>query len=241
MAVTDKKGFEIVEGIVAFSLLPEEDKVALVEAAKLRKVPRNDALFQQGQEAEGLFVVRSGEIKVTRVAGDGREQIFYIARPGRPIVEGVRFDAGAYPASAVALRPTTAWLVANPVLQKLGTQRPAIFTALVDLRAKRADRNMVLITDLSLRTVPARLASFICTLMAVESSHGGDPTAFARELTTETVAGRLGTVREEVSRALALLEREGALRVSPQRIEIIDSDRLKSIAYGNDKRPRAES
>ena len=56
-----------------------------------------------------------------------------------------------------------------------------------------------------------------------------------RDLTTETVAGRLGTVREEISRGLAYLEREGALKVSPDLIQILDLDRLETIAYGRRK------
>lgn len=56
-----------------------------------------------------------------------------------------------------------------------------------------------------------------------------------RDLTTETVAGRLGTVREEISRGLALLEREGALKVTPDMIEVLDLARLEAIAYGRKK------
>ena len=64
---------------------------------------------------------------------------------------------------------------------------------------------------------------------------GEDPAHLVRDLTTETVAGRLGTVREEISRGLAYLEREGALKVTPDLIEILDLARLESIAYGRRK------
>jgi DNA-binding transcriptional regulator LsrR (DeoR family) len=57
-----------------------------------------------------------------------------------------------------------------------------------------------------------------------------------RDLTTETVAGRLGTVREEISRGLALLEREGALKVTPDLIEILDVPKLEAIAFGRAKK-----
>ncbi|MEM6962551.1 MAG: helix-turn-helix domain-containing protein, partial [Myxococcota bacterium] len=56
-----------------------------------------------------------------------------------------------------------------------------------------------------------------------------------RDLTTETVAGRLGTVREEISRGLAYLERQGALKVSPDLIEVHDVSRLEAIAFGPKK------
>ena len=157
----------------------------------------------------------------------------YLARPGRPVTEGVRFDGGAYSATAIAMRQATALLIPNRSLLEIGEQRPKVMRAMVDLRARRVDRLLALISDLSLRTVPARLASFLCTLVAQRTARGEDPRTLVRDLTTETVAGRLGTVREEISRGLALLEREGAVRVSPDVILIEDLARLEAIAYGS--------
>jgi CRP-like cAMP-binding protein len=223
---------ELLERVIVIRDLPAEQLTLLAAEATLRKTSRGEMLFREGDVAEGFFVLRSGEVKVTKFSRDGREQIFYIARAERPIVEGVRFDGGKYSASAVALRPTSALVVANDSLARLGGTHPRILQAMVDLRARRADRNMALITDLSLRTVPARLASFICTLVALQDPSEDGQVRLVRELTTETVAGRLGTVREEISRGLALLEREGALRATPQVIEVLDVRKLEEIAYG---------
>lgn len=226
---------ETIRSVPSLSALNRSFCEALAKNAVLRKVTRGENLFCEGKPAEGLFLICSGEVKITRHAHDGREQIFYIARANRPVVEGLRFDEGAYGASAVALRPSTAWLLLNKDIAKQGEQSPALLLAMIDLRAKRADRNVALISDLSLRTVPTRLASFICTQVAMREAQGLDPNSFVRVLTTETVAGRLGTVREEVSRGLAYLEREGALKVSPQVIHITDRQRLETLAYGENK------
>jgi CRP/FNR family transcriptional regulator len=147
----------------------------------------------------------------------------------------VRFDGRGYPASAIAMRSASAVLVSNETLAQLGEKRPVLLKTLLDLRARRADRNLALVSDLSLRTVPARLASFISTLVARRTARGEDARNLVRDLTTETVAGRLGTVREEISRGLAYLEREGALKVSPDLIEVVDVERLEEIAFGSKK------
>jgi len=230
--MAEQTEFELFRTVPQFGALAPEVLQALASRLTLCKVRRSGNLFTEGELAAGLFVVRTGELKVTKQAHDGREQIFYIARPGKPIVDGIRFDGGVYPASAVALRPSTIWLLSNEVLEAEGTRHPKLFQAVIDLRAKRADRNLSLISEVSLRTVPARLAAFIRTQVALREAQGLDPKSFARVLTTETVAGRLGTVREEVSRGLAMLERVGALRVSPQLIEVLDIDRLEELAYG---------
>lgn len=233
MAIAPRNPDELLRDVPVLSDLPAADLSALAELAEVRKAARASPLFQEGQPAEGLFVMRTGEVKLVKSGKDGREQILYLARPGRPITEGIRFDGGAYPASAVAMRSASALLITNEALASLGERKPLVMRALVDLRARRVDRLLALVSDLSLRTVPARLASFLCTLLAQRSAHGDDSKTLVRDLTTETVAGRLGTVREEISRGLALLEREGALKVSPDVIIIEDVARLEAIAYGS--------
>ena len=235
MAIAPRSADELLRDVPVLGQLAASDLHSLAEAAEVRKVARAAPLFSEGQVAEGFFVVRTGEIKLTKSGRDGREQIIYLARPGRPITEGVRFDGGTYPASAVAMRAGSALLISNETISALGEKRPAILRMMIDLRARRTDRSLRLVSDLSLRTVPARLASFLCTLAAARDLRGEDARHLVRDLTTETVAGRLGTVREEISRGLALLEREGALKVSPDMIEVLDIARLEAIAYGRKK------
>ena len=232
MAISPRSPDDLLKDVRVLKGLPASDLKLLADAAEVRKAARGAPLFSEGQPAEGLFIVRTGEIKLTKSGKDGREQILYLARPGRPIVEGVRFDGGTYPASAVAMRAASALLVPNEVLASISDKRPQVLRAILDLKAHRADRLLALIGDLSLRTVPARLASFLCALVAAREVRGEDATNLVRDLTTETVAGRLGTVREEISRGLAHLEREGALKVSPDLIEVVDIERLEAIAYG---------
>lgn len=232
MAIVPRSADELLRDVRVLQELPPADLKQLADSAEIRKVARGAPLFSEGQPGEGLYIVRTGEVKLTKSGKDGREQILYLARPGKAIVEGVRFDGGNYPASAIAMRAASALLISNETIAQVGERRPLVLRSIVDLRARRADRNLQLVSDLSLRTVPARLASFLCTLVATRESRGQDSKQLVRDLTTETVAGRLGTVREEISRGLAYLEREGALKVSPDLIEIRDLSRLEAIAYG---------
>ena len=235
MAITPRTADELLRDVPVIKDLPAHDLHALAEGAEVRKAAKGAPLFSEGQAAEGLFIVRTGEVKLTKSGRDGREQIIYLARPGRPITEGLRFDEGNYPATAIAMRAASALLIPNEHLLAMGERRPMILRVLIDLMAKRTQKTLRLVSDLSLRTVPSRLASFLVTLVAARESRGEDSRNLVRDLTTETVAGRLGTVREEISRGLALLERAGALKVTPDLIEVVDLSRLEQIAYGRKK------
>ena len=235
MAISPRTAEELLRDVSVLKDLPPPELKALADCAEVRKAARAAPVFSEGQPGEGLFVVRTGEVKITKSGRDGREQILYLARPGKAIVEGLRFDRGTYPASGIAMRAASVILIPNKAIADLGDRSPVVLQAALNLRARRADRNLALVSDLSLRTVPARLASFLCTLVAIRESKNQDSRNLVRDLTTETVAGRLGTVREEISRGLAYLERQGALSVSPDLIEVVDRDRLEQIAYGPKK------
>ena len=122
MAIAPRSAEELFRDVPKLNELPPADLKAIADAAEVRKAPKGAPLFSEGQEAEGLFVVRTGEVKLTKSGRDGREQILYLARPGKPIVEGIRFDSGNYPASAIAMRAASAVLVTNEFLGQLGAE-----------------------------------------------------------------------------------------------------------------------
>lgn len=232
MAISPRTGEDLIKDVVFFNALTKEELGFLSDHAEIRKVAKGAALFSEKQKSEGLFIVRTGEIKVLKSGKEGREQIIYLARPGRLIVEGIRFDGGDYGATAHAMRQATVLLLSNTSLETVGDKRPQLYKALVNLRAQRADKHLRLVSDLSLRTVPERLASFLLSLVESRRGRGEDMVHLMRDLTTETVAGRLGTVREEISRGLAYLEREGAIVSSPEMIEVVDMPQLTAVAQG---------
>ena len=74
-----------------------------------------------------------------------------------------------------------------------------------------------------------RLAAFLDSLAVRDGAVAGESHVLSRSLTMETVAARLGTVREELSRTLGALERDGALELRRGTITILDLDELASI------------
>ena len=116
MAIAPRTADELLRDVEAFQGLSPNDLRQLAAASDVRKAARGAPIFREGQPAEGLHVIRTGEVKLTKSGKDGREQILYLARPGRTIMEGVRFDAGVYPASAIAMRQASTVVIPNEAL-----------------------------------------------------------------------------------------------------------------------------
>ena len=64
MAIAPRSPEELLRDVPVLTDLAAEELGVLAAATEVRKVARAEALFQEGQPAEGLFVVRTGEVKL---------------------------------------------------------------------------------------------------------------------------------------------------------------------------------
>ena len=211
--------------------VPEQTLLEFCRHAEIIEVKRKRSVFRRGEPGPGLFVVKSGEFKLSLISPEGREQILYLAEPGKLIGEGFMPDDMQCAASAFAMVDSEAWrFPSDKVINFIGRSVPLAF-ALMRQMAFRANRLIDLVLDLSLRSVERRLASFLLTLALRAGAEQGKPCVIPRQLDMNTVAARLGTVREEISRALNRMSREGILSLSRQEIVVLDLASLERVTY----------
>lgn len=211
--------------------VPDETLRALCKTADLMEVKRKRSIFRRGEPGPGLFLVKTGELKLSLISSEGREQILYLAEPGKVIGEGFLPKDVQCAASAFAMIDSEVWCFETDAVIRLAAANESLAFALMRQMAFRANRLIDLVLDLSLRSVQRRLASFLYTLAIRNGAAAGKPTVIPRQLDMNTVAARLGTVREEISRALNRMQREGILSLSRQEIVILDLAALEQATY----------
>ena len=145
-----------------------------------------------------------------------------IATAGTTIAEAPLDEPdGRYFVTATALDDTIAWSFPRRDLDALLASNGPFAGAFLVLVAKRVRALVELVEGIVLRGVPERR----------EGASQGEPFAITRSLAVETVAGRLGTVREEVQRALRLLADEKIIALSRREIVILDLERLERASW----------
>ena len=203
----------------------------LCDIAETIEVKRKRSIFRRGEPGPGLFLVKTGEFKLSLISSEGREQILYLAEPGKLIGEGFLPRDVQCAASGFAMTDSEVWRFDTDGVVKLISQNETLAFALMRQMAFRANRLIDLVLDLSLRSVERRLASFLFTLAVRNGAEQGKPTVIPRQLDMNTVAARLGTVREEISRALNRMQRNGILSLSRQEIVVMDLAALERVTY----------
>jgi CRP/FNR family transcriptional regulator len=211
--------------------VPDEYIGSMCEISELLEVKRKRSIFRRGEPGPGLFLVKTGEFKLSLISSEGREQILYLAEPGKLIGEGFLPRDVQCAASAFAMLDSEVWRFDSDGVVKLIGKNEDLAFALMRQMAFRANRLIDLVLDLSLRSVERRLASFLFTLAVRNGAEQGKPTVIPRQLDMNTVAARLGTVREEISRALNRMQRNGILSLSRQEIVVLDLGALERVTY----------
>ena len=200
---------------------------SLASQVRERKLEAGELILMEGDRCEGLYVVISGRVKVFKLSAEGKEQVLRILGPGRTFNDVPVFDGGPNPGSAAAMEAATVSLIPKAQILRLVEQQPKVAKAVIRLLASRLRALTLMIEDLSLRSVTARVAKLLLDCMRghetlVESGAG----ACAR-LTQHQIAAMTGSVREVVQRALKTLEKDNAIRLERARVVVLDAKALE--------------
>ena len=200
-------------------MLDENQLAQLSHALVERSLDKDKVIFMEGEPCQGLYLVRQGNVKIYKLSAEGREQILSNVRRGGSFNEVAVFDGGPNPANAIAMEPTTVWVLSRQAMVETIQNYPQVALAVMQNLGIRLRHLVNLVEDLSLRQVSARLAKLL-----LETATGEEP-----PMTQQEMASHLGTVREMIGRSLKQLETRGVIRVERGHIVILDRKGLERM------------
>jgi len=208
-----------------FATLTPEERQQIAALAVDKQFQAGDVLFYEGTPCDGLYVIGSGTVKISKTSSSGREIMLAVESAPSSVAEVPLFDNGTNPATVTALRDTVAFLVHIEDFRRFCRQHPEVPMKVLAVVGRRLRQLIGLIEAVTFGSVRQRLAGTL--LQAAEESAPGE---LRIPLTHEELALRLGTVREVVSRNLARFQAEGMVRIVKRQIEIVDPAALRSEA-----------
>jgi CRP-like cAMP-binding protein len=190
-----------------------------VELARTVECERNVVIFEEGDEADELFVVRSGLIAIGTRSVDGRESLVALMETGDVLGEMPLFDSGKRSATARALERSVVIGIPYDAVRDALNDQPALLWNVVGLLAERLRTTDSALADAVLLDVTGRTAKRLLEL-------AGDQDEFQLPITQEELAGLVGASRERVNKAIAAFIRLGWIEQMDRRYRIVERDRL---------------
>ncbi len=210
-----------------FSGLTENELGFLTQRIVPRQYSAGEMVFGEGEPCSGLYVVKSGNVRIYKSSPSGREQVLSIDGPGSSIAEIPVFDGGAYPASATAVDDVTLLFVSKQDFQALCLAHPQVSLKVLRVVGARLRRLVGIIEELSFTTVRHRLASYLLRIAQKSGNRTPEGVQVTLPITNQELAAQIGTVRELVSRNLSRLQAEGMLKTDGRDVLIYDLKALE--------------
>jgi CRP/FNR family transcriptional regulator len=220
---------EVLRTTPLFANLPPEDLRRVAEIASPRRYEKKEAIFREGERADGFYVVGEGRVKIFKLSESGKEQVLHLIGPGQSFAEATIFEGGTFPAHAEALEGCDLIFLPKRPFTDLLERNPRIALRMMASLSRWLKRMTDLVESISLRDVEARLVRYLHDEWTVRGTPIRDGAVLDLNVSKTVLASRLGTVPETFSRTLKKLQDEGKIRVKGKQIRILKADSLFSI------------
>jgi CRP-like cAMP-binding protein len=211
-----------------FRTLSEAAGVALMAQARRKSFAPRAPLFREGEQANGIFIVLDGKVRVVRTSR-GRRHVLHTESRGGTLGEAPLFDREPYPASAIAWTEVESLYIDRDSIERAIRSSPEIALFFLSRLASRVRILLDRVDRLATASVSARMCAYLC-----DQAERADGAIVA--ITQESLAEELGTVREVVMRTLTSLRKRGVITAAGRgRIEIVDRAALRELAVGGAK------
>jgi CRP/FNR family transcriptional regulator len=221
---------ELLTRVPLFAELSDAELEQIGSVAIPRSYPKGVRVFHEGDHSDACYIVRSGDLRVTREHSDGRAIALATLGSGDIFGELAMLDGGTRSASVETL--TEAELLALPAsdVRRVIAAHGDIAAKLIVAITRRLRETNERVARQSFQTVPSRVAGVLSQLIA-EEAIPEERTGITVRMTQADLAQLAGTSRESVSRFLATLERAGVVSVGRGRVTVLEPRRLRAYIF----------
>lgn len=182
-----------------------------------REYGNNQAIFAQGDAADSMFYIESGNVKLTVLSKGGKKAVIGILRQGDFFGEGCLARGAVRSSTATAIHPSTIARVTKPTLVSIIHSDPAFAKLLISYLLSRIGRIQEDFLDQLLNSSEKRLARTLLLLASFGKSSKTEPAVL--KVSQGTLAEMIGTTRSRVSyfmnrfRKMGLIGYNGSVQV----------------------------
>ena len=215
---------ELKDFLPVWNKLEENQRRILSESAFERKYLKGDILHNGNYVCQGLFCVRSGQIRAFIVSSEGREITLYrlferdiCLFSASCILNSIQFSV-----IISAEKDSEITVIPSDVYKEIMKTSAPLANYTNEILASRFSEVMWLIDQIMWKSFDKRLAAFLKEESVIENS-------LSLRITHETIGNHLGSPREVVTRMLKYFASEGIVKLSRGVINIIDPPALDSF------------
>ena len=222
--------------VVVFQNATDDDLKLILENSIIRSMEEGGFFFFQGDPADHLYVLTSGQAKLMQTNPNGQNVNLRTLYPWQMFgALGAVREMANYPASAQALEDSTALAIRSDFLHAALETRPSMAFDLMQLMTSYIQEMQNRYRELATERVEQRVASTLLRLAAQTGTKVGKETIIELAFSRQDMAEMTGTTLYTVSRLLSEWERRGIIATGRERVSILKPHELVRIADNLEK------
>lgn len=209
--------------------LSKEDFSKYEISKKRLSFKKGELLFENGKEANGVYFIDEGTVKLSKSGVYGKEQILRFIKEGDLVGYRSLLINEDFQAQAEAMTDVQTTFIPGEIFLHLLQVDSRLSFAMLKKFAFELGESSNTITFLAQKTVRERLAEI---LLLLEQKLGTDPEGFIKiSLTREEVANLIGTATESAIRLISEFKNDQLIETEGRNIKILHREKLIKLGH----------
>lgn len=214
-----------------FENVSEDGLNDLVELCQVKVCKPRSPIFAQGDDADSLYIILSGCVKIFTLSTGGKETVLTFMGPGEVLGEIAVLDGGVRTAGATPIEETRVVMLSQGRFLKYLETHPLVSLEIIRVLCARLRRTDQFVEEMTTLQAAPRLAK---ALLRIADQYGKDEADGSVHLSIKVSQANLGAhaglMRENVNRQLKLWEEEGILISKAGAITLLNPEALEEAA-----------
>jgi CRP/FNR family transcriptional regulator, polysaccharide utilization system transcription regulator len=217
----------IVRQFSSLKALKKDELIRMAECKTSYTIKKGEAIFSEGESINGVYCIKDGICKVSKLSSNGKEQIVRLIKSGELLGQRSMISDEAANLSAVALEDMeVCFIPKTEILGFFNHNNDFSMNVMKDICGNLKESND-LIVSMTQKTVKQRLAEI---LIYLEDTFGKNPDGSLHvQLSRDELAGIIGTATESCIRLLSEFNKLGMIKLIGKKIIILDKSKLQKI------------
>ncbi len=213
-----------------FKELPPESIAQINRLFHDTDMHEGTTVYYEGDEAEAVYLVATGKVKLVLNTSSGREVLLDILHGGEDFGTSGAVSGRAYTESAVAQTDCCILKISATDFDAILTEHPDVTRKVLAVVTRRLAESRDVVKQLSAYPVEQRIASALLRLAGKLGEPRPQGVLIQLPFSRQDLAAMTGSTTETVSRVMSRLAQDGLVKSGRKWITITDEKRLGELA-----------
>lgn len=200
------------------------------EGVWVKTFEKNEVIYQPSQNAEHIFLITKGKVKIASTGDSGKEIVKAILGPAEVFGERSIIGSYTYNDTAVAVEDTELRILSSGQLKSMMKEHSALSLFFMKLMGSKVLEMEQRLESLIFKDSRTRIIEYLLNLIEKKGQRIGYEWVVRNFITHQEIANLTATSRQSVTTLLNDLRNEGVLTFDRKRLLIRDLDKLKRMA-----------